>query len=66
MRLQQCDTVFLFDMPTELCIQGFENSSLPRIYELIEKYREGRQVLVFKSRDAADDFISKLLKGEQL
>ena len=66
MRLQQCDTVFLFDMPTELCIQGFENSSLPRIYELIEKYREGRQVIVFKSRDAADDFISKLLKGEQL
>ena len=95
MRLQECDTVFLFALPTELCIQGaidrlgkerydlpwteneldptfeqsieeFEHNSLPGIYEQIEKYREGRQVIVFKSRDTADDFISKLLKGEQL
>jgi len=22
MRLRQCDTVFLFDLPTDLCIQG--------------------------------------------
>ena len=86
MRLQQCDTVFLFDLPTEVCIQGaidrlgknrndlpwaekeldpvfrqsideFSLNSLPRIYELIEKYREGRQVIVFQSREAADEFV---------
>ena len=72
MRLQQCDTVFLFNLPTEVCIQGatdrlgkgrydlpwiekeldpefegfikeFANKSLPRIYELIEKYKTTKQ-----------------------
>ena len=84
-RLQQCDTVFLFDLPTEVCIQGatdrlgkgrydipwidkeltpsFKQSiqdlprnSLPRIYELIEKYSKNRQIIVFKSREDVDVF----------
>ena len=89
MRLQQCDTVFLFDLPTDLCIQGatdrlgkdrydlpwiekeltatlkqsieeFPRNSLPRIYELLEKYREDKQVIVFKSREAAEDYLQTI------
>lgn len=89
MRLQQCDTVFLFDLPIELCIQGatdrlgkgrydlpwiekelnpsfkqlieeFPTKSLPKIYELLEKYGKNKQVTVFKSREEADDFLKTL------
>lgn len=86
MRLQECDTVFLFDLPAEVCLQGaterlgkgrydlpwiekelgpefeafikdFAEKSLPKIYELIEKYKEEKQVIVFKSRKDADEYI---------
>lgn len=89
MRLQQCDTVFLFDLPVEVCIQGatdrlgkgrydlpwiekelspafkqsieeFPHNSLPGIYELIDKYSEGKQITVFKSRKAADEFLKSI------
>ena len=88
MRLKECDTVILFDLPTEVCLQGaterlgkgrydlpwiekeidpeferfirdFADNSLPRLYELIEKYREEKQVIIFNSRKEADDFIKK-------
>jgi hypothetical protein len=78
--------VFLFDLPTDLCIQGaterlgksrydlpwveneltpafkqsieeFPHSSLPRIYDLLEAYGEDRQIIVFKSREAADAYL---------
>ncbi len=86
MRLKECDTVFLFDLPTEVCLQGaterigkgrydlpwieteldeefkqfieeFPEKTLPAIYELIEKYKEGKQVIIFKSREEADEYI---------
>lgn len=89
MRLQQCDTVFLFDLPTDICLQGaierigkgrydlpwiekemdpefegfikdFAKTNLPEIYELIDKYKENRNVFVFKSREDADEFINKI------
>ena len=89
MRLKECDTVFLFDLPTEVCLQGaidrigkgrydlpwleteldpefecfikeFANNSLPRLYELIEKYREDKKVIIFKSRKEADVFLKNL------
>ena len=85
MRLKQCDTVFLFDLPTEVCIQGaterlgkerydlpwmetelspafkqsieeFPSNSLPRIYELIEMYGKDKQVVIFRSWEAVDEF----------
>lgn len=88
-RLEQCDTVFLFDLPTEVCIQGatdrlgkgrydlpwidkeltpsfkqsiqdFPRNSLPRIYELIEKYSKNRQIIVFKSREDVDVFLKSI------
>ena len=88
-RLQQCDTVFLFDLPVEVCLQGatqrlgekrydlpwiekeldpeferfikdFSKTSLPRIYELLEKYKTEKQVVVFKSHQEADDYLKAL------
>ena len=86
MRLQQCDTVFLFDLPVEACLDGatqrlgkvrydlpwietdlnpelkttieeFPIKYLPRIYELIDKYKTEKQIVVFKSREEADSFL---------
>ena len=88
-RLRQCDTVFLFDLPTEVCVQGaierlgkgrydmpwiekelspefegfiksFAEDSLPKIYELIDRYKNGKQIIIFKSRKEADDYINNL------
>lgn len=89
MRIQQCDTIFLFDLPTEVCIQGatdrlgkgrydmpwiekeidpaflklieeFPVNSLPKIYELIDKYNAKKQVIIFKSREDSDAYIKQL------
>lgn len=78
-RIRNCDTIFLFDLPTEICIQGaterlgkdrydipwvdteldpklkqeieeFPDKVLPKIYELVDKYSEGKQIIIFKSR----------------
>lgn len=86
MRLKQCDTVFLFDLPTEVCIQGaterigkgrydlpwlesepdpefmqfikdFSREVLPGIYELLEKYKNEKQIVIFKSREETDKFL---------
>lgn len=88
MRLKECDTVFLLDFPTEVCIEGaksrvgkkredmpwidesfdetfketilnFEKEKLPKIYEMLDKYKENRKIIVFKSREETDRFIEK-------
>lgn len=88
-RIQNCDTVFLFDLPTDVCLQGaterlgkgrydlpwieteldsefesfikeFSEKSLPKIYALTEKYKEEKQIVIFKSREEADKYIDKL------
>ena len=88
-RLQACDTVFFFDLPTEEClwgatvrlgkgrydmpwidteldpglkqeIEGFSTKNRPAILELLERYGEVRQTVIFRSRRAADDYLSKL------
>lgn len=89
MRLKECDTVFLFDLPTEVCLQGanerigkgryempwieteldpefkrliedFPNDTIPYICELIDKYKEEKEIIIFKSRKEADEYINKL------
>ena len=86
MRMKECDTVFLFDLPVEVCLQGaterigkgrydlpwleteldpefeafimeFPESTLPKIYSLIEKYKEEKEIIIFKSREETDDFL---------
>lgn len=88
-RLKECDTVFLFDLPTEVCLQGaidrigkgryelpwieteldpefkqfiedFSNDTLLYIYELIDKYKEEKEIIIFKSRKDADEYIENL------
>lgn len=89
MRLKECDTVFLFDLPTEVCLQGaterigkgrydlpwlekeldpefeefikdFPKTSLPQIYELIEKYKKEKHIIIFKSRKESDNYINNM------
>ena len=89
MRLQECDTVFLLDYPTELCLDGakerigkkredlpwvekefdrefrqwivdFPEDQLPRIYEMLEKYRDSRDIFVFRKREDADAYLALL------
>ena len=89
MRLKECDTVFLFDLPTEICIQGaterigkgrydlpwleteldpefetfikeFPETTLPKIYDLLEKYKAEKEVVIFKSREDANEYLKRL------
>lgn len=93
MRLKQCDTVFLFDLPAEICLQGaaerigkgrydlpwieteldpefrkfiedFPNDTLPYIYELLDKYKEGRHIVIFRSREEAEEYLKS--SGEKI
>lgn len=89
MRLKECDTVFLLDFSTEVCLDGvksrvgkkredmpwieekvdedfkqvildFSTEKLPKIYELINKYRENKNIIILKTREEADQYIEKL------
>lgn len=86
MRIKECDTVFLLDFPTEVCLEGaksrvgkkredmpwveeeldekfkqgiidFANEKLPKIYELLNKYKDNLNITIFKSREEADNYI---------
>ena len=86
-RMSACDTVFLFDLPVEVCLDGaksrigkerydmpwveteldpnfkrqieeFPDKNLPAIYALIDKYKNGRTVVIFKSREQADSCLN--------
>lgn len=88
-RLKACDTVFLFDLPTEVCIQGaiervgkyrpempwqetefdpefreqienFKTTTLPEIYALLDTYKLGKEIVIFKSRTEADEWLNKI------
>ena len=85
-RISAADTVFLFDLPTEVCLEGamarvgkkrsdmpwidteldlwlkteieeFGSKNLPTIYTLLDKYKSGKTVVVFKSRKEANEFL---------
>lgn len=89
MRLKECETVFLLDFPTEVCIEGamsrvgkrrddlpwteeklnetfketimnFKNEKLPQIYEMLEQYKDDKEIIIFKSREEADKFIEEI------
>lgn len=90
-RLRACDTVFLLDLPLEVClssvedrigqpredmpwveeefdpafrqwIQDFPGNKLPQIYELLEKYREDRDIIIFRSRKEMGDYLDGLAR----
>ena len=88
-RIEAADTVFLFDLPTEVCLDGatarlgqqradmpwfeteldpefraeierFRSEVLPRIYEVIDEYKDEKNTVVFRSREEAERFLSEL------
>ena len=87
-RISAADTVFLFDLPTEVCLEGararvgkkredmpwidttlapdlkaeiekFAGENLPIIYSLLDKYKNGKNIIIFKSREEADAFLEE-------
>ncbi len=85
-RLKACDTVFFFDLPTEVCLEGaaarigkkredlpwleeefdeefrqwivnFRENNLPQLYRLLEEYGNGKEVVVFKSREEVNNYL---------
>lgn len=90
MRVEAADTVFLFDLPMKVClegalarigvaradmpwceeefdpkfkeeIEGFRDRVLPEIYEILKKYENEKKIIIFKSRDEADDFLKNII-----
>ena len=88
-RIAACDTVILFDLPCDVCLEGiservgkkrpdmpwidteldpwlkneveeFGTKNLPMIYVLLDKYKDGKEIVIFKSRKEADEFISEV------
>ena len=85
-RLAACDTVFLLDLPVELCLAGaasrigkeredlpwvedafdeefrrwildFERDQMPEIRRLLARYRAGRRIVVFRTREEGEAFL---------
>jgi len=83
-RIKACDTVFLFDLPTESCLEGamarigkkredmpwteetldpefkewienFARDEMPRVYSLIETYKD-KNIVIFKSHKEVDEY----------
>ena len=40
-------------------IEEFSKKTLQYIYELLDKYKSEKQIIIFKSREDADDYINK-------
>ncbi len=91
MRLRECDTVFLFDLPLEVCLAGasarvgkkredmpwieeeldpefkkwieeFPLAKLPKIYELLGKYGEGKNIIIFKKREETEEYLKNYIE----
>lgn len=88
-RLEACDTVFLLDYATEVCLAGikarlgkkredfpwvaeeldqgleektvnFAEEKLPKTYALFEKYRDSKEIVIFKTRAEAEKYLGEL------
>lgn len=88
-RIRECDTVFLFDLPLEVCLRGaeqrlgidrpdmpwtdtemdpefrqwimdFPEMQLPVIDIILENHKDDVRIVRFHSREAADEFLSRL------
>lgn len=88
-RIHNSDTIFLFDLPTRVCLQGaterlgkerydvpwidteldfnlkkqieeFPDNVLPRIYELLAKSNDDKNIIIFKSRAEADEYLDRI------
>lgn len=53
-------TETVFDAEFRQWIVDFEKEQLPFAYELAGRYRQGREIVVFKARQEADDYLRRL------
>ena len=89
LRLKECDTVFLLDYPTNICIKGaesrvgtkrndipwieekldeefkksirdFSKEKLPKIYRLLDEYKNNKDIIIFKTRAESDSYIKSI------
>ena len=49
-----------FDPEFRQWIVNFQQKQLPQIYELLEKYLRQKDIVIFKSRQEADDYLDGL------
>lgn len=85
-RMRACDTIILFDVPYEVCMQGLKEregtkrddmpwevaetdasilnevnnyipEQLPKVYQLLHEYNDGREVIIFKTRTEAERWL---------
>ncbi len=47
-----------FDREFRQWIVDFPEDQLPRIYEMLEKYRDSRDIFVFRKREDADAYLA--------
>ena len=52
-----------FDEEFKQWILDFSENQLPPIYDLLDKYRAGRDIIIFKSRQEAKDYLQSLSKN---
>lgn len=52
-----------FDENFKQVISNFLKEKLPRIYELLDKYKDKIDINILKSRDEADNYIKKMNKN---
>lgn len=55
-----------FDGEFKQFIIDFPKERLPRIYELIERYRTDKRVVIFKSREEAEDYLKGINRIQNL
>ncbi len=46
------------DLEFRQWIVDFPNDQLPRIYDMLEKYRDGRDIYIFRRREDADAYLA--------
>lgn len=49
-----------FDDEFHQWITDFPSKQLPKIYSLLEKYAENKEIIIFKSRDEAENYLRNL------
>lgn len=91
MRIKDCDTCFLLDYPTEVCVDGINSRigikrddfpwidyevnemliektknygklKMPKIKDLLQKYSDSKEIIIFKTREESDEYIKRLKK----
>ena len=53
-----------FDEEFKQWILDFSENQLPPIYDLLDKYRAGRDIIIFKSRKEAEEYLQNLSKNK--